>query len=226
MSSISRGIFCNFNQSSLNCKQEIFLQQKLYSGRRSKDSKKQLLQVKKIFALENNKDFSQLQPTVEPIERAGENTSTFGNNTVFTCSQKEIGNQPPKESNRNKELLQKLKRYGAAGVLSYGLLNTVYYLVAFLVVWFYIAPAPGGMGYFPAAQRFLKILAMVWAGSQVTKILRAGGALAVAPFVDQGLSWFTTKFRFKSRRWAFGAIVVICVGLVLSLFTTVTLLWA
>jgi hypothetical protein len=32
-------------------------------------------------------------------------------------------------------LLEKLKRYGAAGVLSYGLLNTVYYVTAFLLVW-------------------------------------------------------------------------------------------
>jgi hypothetical protein len=91
-------------------------------------------------------------------------------------------------------------------------------------------------------------MAMVWAGSQVTKILRAGGwviiqlslqlvswisdpqahtfsnfkeyilpveihcslswktiglvysrALAMAPFVDRGLRWFTVKFNFKSE---------------------------
>eukprot|EP01018_Ginkgo_biloba_P007972 Gb_04237 [translate_table: standard] len=122
--------------------------------------------------------------------------------------------------------MQSLRRYGAAGVLSYGLLNTVYYLVAFLFVWFYVAPAPGGMGYPAATQRFLKILAVVWAGSQVTKLLRVGGALAVAPFVDQGLSWFAKKFKFESRGKAFGTIVAICVGLALSLFMSVTLLWA
>ncbi|KAH7547672.1 hypothetical protein JRO89_XS14G0000900 [Xanthoceras sorbifolium] len=47
--------------------------------------------------------------------------------------------------------------------------------------------------------RFLKVMAMVWAGSQVTKLVRAGGALALAPFVDRGLSWFTDKFKFKSQ---------------------------
>lgn len=32
-------------------------------------------------------------------------------------------------------LMQRLKRYGISGVLSYGLLNTVYYLSTFLLVW-------------------------------------------------------------------------------------------
>jgi hypothetical protein len=75
----------------------------------------------------------------------------------------------------SKDLLERLKRYGAAGVLSYGLLNTVYYVTTFLLVWFIFSPAPGKMGYAAAVERFLKLMAMVWAGSQVTKIFRAGG---------------------------------------------------
>ncbi|XP_021729952.1 uncharacterized protein LOC110696931 [Chenopodium quinoa] len=67
-------------------------------------------------------------------------------------------------------ILEQLKRYGASGVLSYGLLNTAYYLTTFLLVWFYFAPAPGKMGYLAAVSRFLKVMAMVWAGSQVTKL--------------------------------------------------------
>ncbi|XP_024003835.1 uncharacterized protein LOC18027021 isoform X2 [Eutrema salsugineum] len=126
----------------------------------------------------------------------------------------------------SKELLKKLKRYGVSGILSYGLLNTVYYSIAFLLVWFYVAPAPGKMGYFAAAERFLKVMAMVWAGSQVTKLIRIGGAVALAPIVDRGLSWFTVKFKFESQGKAFGAMVGICLGLALVLFTVVTLLWA
>ncbi|KAL0464232.1 UNVERIFIED_CONTAM: hypothetical protein Slati_0310800 [Sesamum latifolium] len=57
------------------------------------------------------------------------------------------------------EILTRLKRYGIAGILSYGLLNTAYYLTTFLVVW----------------------------------------ALALAPFVDRGLSWFTAEFGFESQ---------------------------
>ncbi|XP_011020500.1 PREDICTED: uncharacterized protein LOC105122862 isoform X2 [Populus euphratica] len=129
-------------------------------------------------------------------------------------------------SSASNDVLKKLKRYGISGILSYGLLNTAYYLTTFLVVWFYVAPAPGKMGYFAAAERFLKVMAMVWAGSQVTKLVRAGGALALAPFVDRGLSWFTVKFKFESQEKAFIAIVGFCFGLALILFLVMTLLWA
>ncbi|CBI40627.3 hypothetical protein CK203_095019 [Vitis vinifera] len=82
------------------------------------------------------------------------------------------------------------------------------------------------MGYLAAVERFVKIMAMVWAGSQVTKLVRAGGALALAPIVDRGLSWFTVKFKFESQGKAFMAIVGFCFGLALILFFIVTLLWA
>lgn len=64
-------------------------------------------------------------------------------------------------------------------------------------------------------------MAMVWAGSQVTKLVRIGGyvnadilfltqrlylvcydgcrAVALAPIVDRGLSWFTVKYKFESQ---------------------------
>ncbi|KAI3427792.1 uncharacterized protein J3R85_009005 [Psidium guajava] len=124
------------------------------------------------------------------------------------------------------ETLKKLKRYGIAGILSYGLLNTAYYLSTFLLVWFYFAPAPGRMGYLAAVERFIKVMAMVWAGSQVTKLIRAGGALALAPFVDRGLSRFTATYKFESREKAFLAIVGFCFGLAILLFLAVTLISA
>ncbi|XP_078179718.1 gag-Pol polyprotein/retrotransposon [Carex rostrata] len=124
------------------------------------------------------------------------------------------------------ELLHKLKRYGVAGILSYGLLNTVYYLTTFLLVWFYFAPAPSKLGYAAAVKRFVKVMAMVWAGSQVTKIIRAGGALALAPFVDKGLSWFTVRFKFESEGKASVVIAGFCFALALLLFFGLTLLWA
>ncbi|XP_019156358.1 PREDICTED: uncharacterized protein LOC109153062 [Ipomoea nil] len=125
-----------------------------------------------------------------------------------------------------KEIVKKLRRYGISGVLSYGLLNTAYYLTTFLVVWIYVAPAPVKMGYLATVKRFFKILAMVWAGSQVTKLARAGGALALAPFVDRGLAWFTAKFGFKSQGKAFMAVVGFCFALAVIVFLMVTLLWA
>ncbi|OAE30319.1 hypothetical protein AXG93_4201s1200 [Marchantia polymorpha subsp. ruderalis] len=121
-------------------------------------------------------------------------------------------------------LRNNLKRYGLAGVLSYGLLNTFYYLVTFLFVWFYVAPSEGSLGFGPAAQRFVKLFSMVWAGSQVTKLFRAAGALALAPFVDRGLNWYTDRFNFKSRGKAFGFIVGACVVLAVSVFLIITTL--
>ncbi|MED6120355.1 hypothetical protein PIB30_020192 [Stylosanthes scabra] len=138
----------------------------------------------------------------------------------------EIADSKKGESSTSNEILTKLRRYGISGILSYGLLNTAYYLTTFLIVWFYIAPSPGRMGYLAAVERFLKVMAMVWAGSQVTKLIRAGGALALAPFVDRGLSWFTAKFNFQSQGKAFMAIVGFCVGLAIIVFLVITVLWA
>ncbi|WOG82784.1 hypothetical protein DCAR_0101952 [Daucus carota subsp. sativus] len=100
---------------------------------------------------------------------------------------------------RDRLMLEKLRSYGLAGLLSYGLLNTAYYSFTFLLVWFYVVPAPGKLGYLASVKRFFKLLAMVWAGSQVTKLIRAAGALALAPFVKKGLSGFTLKFKFQSE---------------------------
>ncbi|KAL8248294.1 hypothetical protein R6Q59_005162 [Mikania micrantha] len=130
------------------------------------------------------------------------------------------------KTSSSSEVLKKLRRYGISGILSYGLLNTAYYLSAFLVTWFYIAPAPGKMGYWAAVKRFVKLMAMVWAGSQVTKLARAGGALALAPVVDRGLTGFMAKFKFRSQAKAFTVIVGCCFGLAAVLFIIVTLLSA
>ncbi|CAI9770442.1 unnamed protein product [Fraxinus pennsylvanica] len=136
------------------------------------------------------------------------------------------GNDDSHQALSPNEIMKRLKRYGTSGILSYGLLNTVYYLITFLVVWFYVSPPPARMGYLAAVERFLKVMAMVWAGSQVTKLVRAGGALALAPLVDRGLSWFTVKFNFESQGKAFVAIAGLCFGLAIMLFLVVTLLCA
>ncbi|KAI5067135.1 hypothetical protein GOP47_0017663 [Adiantum capillus-veneris] len=112
------------------------------------------------------------------------------------------------------------------GMLSYGLLNTIYYLGMFLFAWFYISPAPSGLGYRAAAERFIKLFALVWAGSQVTKLLRAGCALALAPVIDRGLTWITDHSGFRSRAEVFGVVVTSCFGLAFIVFFVITFLWA
>ncbi|XP_057457687.1 uncharacterized protein LOC130748476 isoform X2 [Lotus japonicus] len=160
--------------------------------------------------------------------RACSSYSNDNTHELSDASNNEGESEESKKGNSltNNETLKKLRRYGVSGILSYGLLNTAYYLTTFLVVWLYIAPAPGKMGYLAAAERFLKVMAMVWAGSQVTKLVRAGGALALAPFVDRGLTWFTNKFKFQSQGKAFMTIVGFCCGLALIVFLVITLLWA
>nr|QGN65438.1 E2F-related protein [Oryza coarctata] len=88
--------------------------------------------------------------------------------------------------------------------------------MAFLLVWFYFSPAPCKMGYAAAVERFLKLMAMVWAGSQVTKILQAGGRLR----------WFTVRFNFKSEGKAFATIFGFCFAVAALLFFGLTILWA
>ena len=54
--------------------------------------------------------------------------------------------------------------------------------------------------------------------SQVTKLLRAGGALALAPVVDQGLVLAVQKFRLQSKQQAFGLVVAACLMLAAAVF--------
>ena len=46
--------------------------------------------------------------------------------------------------NKNRRLQQQLKSYGMAGLIAYGLCNTLYYTFAFLFIWVYIAKVPRG----------------------------------------------------------------------------------
>lgn len=76
----------------------------------------------------------------------------------------------PQNSPTSSNLVATLKRYGLAGVLSYGVLNTLWYTGAFLTAASVAgAPAAGG-GWNAAAAKAAKVLAMTWAGSQVTKV--------------------------------------------------------
>jgi hypothetical protein len=169
------------------------------------------------------------------------------------------------------QLKDQLQRYGLAGVLAYGLLNTAYYSTMFLFVWVYVAQVPAGLGLPGAARKFLEVFALTWGGSQVrrarggvavqnclrlgrggggwlgchefnsgavesevpneagnkktdvtptqvTKLARAGGALALAPLADRLLDWLQVRMRLKTKRQAFATVVAACVGLALALF--------
>ncbi|CAI7818196.1 unnamed protein product [Closterium sp. NIES-54] len=105
-----------------------------------------------------------------------------------------VGEMLQRNKAKTAEVLEKLKSFGVAGVLAYGLFNTVYYIFAFLFVFLYVAPSPRGLGFAAASKNtrnrppsstllplptplslhsFLKVFAVLWAGSQVTKLVRA-----------------------------------------------------
>ncbi|EIE19196.1 hypothetical protein COCSUDRAFT_59680 [Coccomyxa subellipsoidea C-169] len=126
----------------------------------------------------------------------------------------------------SQSLTQRLKVYGLAGVVAYGLLNTVYYTAMFTYMWTVGFKVPRGLGYAEAARKLVEVLGITWAGSQLTKAARAAGALLLAPVVDKGLGAFQRALHLKSRRTAFLYIVALCLGLTAALFGTVVVVHA
>jgi hypothetical protein len=55
----------------------------------------------------------------------------------------------------------------------------------------------------------------------VTKLLRAGGALALAPAVDKGLELAVQKLKLSSKQQAFALVVAACLALAAAVFVVV-----
>ncbi|ONI21092.1 hypothetical protein PRUPE_2G049700 [Prunus persica] len=142
-----------------------------------------------------------------------------------TKSQGAIGNSDSGEGVpvTSNEILKKLRRYGISGLLSYGLLNTAYYLTTFLLVLCCSSTWEDGLR--PSCSEISQNNGH-GVGRKPGHQACTSWALALAPLVDRGLSWFSVKFHFESQGKAFTAIVGICFGLALVLFFVVTLLWA
>lgn len=128
-------------------------------------------------------------------------------------------------SDKPTSVRDRLAAAGLAGIVAYGIFNTLYYTVAFLMV-FNLAKVPSGQGLAASAQAAAKILAVVWAGSQVTKLARAGAALLAVPFVDALLKLIKQKFNLNSKRDAFLRVILpACILVAGLLFGGVTLLY-
>ena len=102
---------------------------------------------------------------IAPLRRAQEAATSGGDG----------GGAPPAAP----PLAERLRRLGLAGLLAYGLLNTAYYSVAFSLLW--LSVSQRGVGLQSAAQRSVGMLAACWAASQLSKPLRLGGAVMLAP---------------------------------------------
>ena len=102
-------------------------------------------------------------------------------------------------------LKQKLQNAGRGGLVAYGFLNAAYYCtVTFITYMYYLKDdalrVPSHLGFGEklsiAASLMGKIIAIVWAGSQVTKALRITAAIALAPVGERALNRFGGERKF------------------------------
>lgn len=101
-------------------------------------------------------------------------------------------------SRRVSALAAQVKDLGMAGMTAYGILNTLYYTLAFTTAWSFRA-IPANLSLAAAFRVAGECMALVWAGSQVTKIARLGLAVAGAPKMDQGIKSVCAKTGWAYR---------------------------
>lgn len=116
-----------------------------------------------------------------------------------------------------KSIKERLGAAGLAGLAAYGLFNTLYYFLAFVLVWSRLGSnAVSGQGIIGACLTVTKTLAVVWAGSQVTKVPRLLAALSTAPVMDKLLGLLQKLFKLKSKQQV-GEILFLCRVMLFSL---------
>ena len=107
---------------------------------------------------------------------------------------------------------EKLTSLGQSGMLAYGFLNFSYYTFTLLLAWFGIQDKyrqnfhmlSFKQRYIITTSRFVKLVAVVWAGSQVTKPFRISGSIFMSPYVDKFIDFIQKKFGLSSRNKTFG----------------------
>lgn len=109
---------------------------------------------------------------------------------------------------KSREMAATVKALGLAGVTAYGVCNTLYYTLAFAAAWTFQA-VPTGLGLLGTARAAAKVMSVVWAGSQVTKLLRFALAIAAAPKVDAFMRWASEKSG-RSYEKMFAGVTVGC----------------
>mmetsp|Transcript_3329 Transcript_3329/g.20771 ORF Transcript_3329/g.20771 Transcript_3329/m.20771 type:complete len:206 (-) Transcript_3329:931-1548(-) len=111
---------------------------------------------------------------------------------------------------------ERLKRAGRSGILAYGVLNVTYYATAFA-----IAAQASTQTRATSVQASLgnatKLLAVVWAGSQATKPLRAAIAVGLAPVCASWLRAVQRATGVKTEAKAFAILVAITAFVGLSI---------
>ena len=121
--------------------------------------------------------------------------------------------------------LDSLRRYGLAGVLSYGILNTLWYAFSFATACLYVAQVPKGAGLAASAGAAGRVFAIAWAGSQVTKAARIGAAALGAPLADSLMDRIRKGMDLPSRRAAFGVAVACCAAVAAAVVGGFVVAW-
>ena len=109
------------------------------------------------------------------------------------------------------ELQSKLQAAGRAGLLAYGFMNLAFYAGA--TCWCWSSLSPGGTTDLSSQIRKLgKVLGIVYAGSQLTKIFRISLAVVCAPIADRLLGSVKVKMDISEGK----AMGILTVGMILS----------
>ena len=108
----------------------------------------------------------------------------------------------------------KLSKAGQSGLLSYGVLNFLYYSSATLLTLRFAKFELSAVSNLPFKQKMIsiasqlsKIVVMVWIGSQMTKIGRLVLAILFAPTADMVLNKVQGRLSLKNRNQTFWILV-------------------
>ena len=113
-----------------------------------------------------------------------------------------------KDGNEIDSLKHRLSQAGTGGLVAYGFMNCVYYTITTTFVWFSlsreaITNAAAGLTFASklreSASRLPKTMAVVWAGSQVTKLPRLAGSLIISPFATRLIEKIERTFSISHK---------------------------
>lgn len=153
--------------------------------------------AKDARAEEDADDAEDVEDGTSPTARDSA-SSVSGDETTETTEPLSMASFFAAYSRRVSALAAQVKDLGMAGMTAYGILNTLYYTLAFTTAWSFRA-IPANLSLAAAFRVAGECMALVWAGSQVTKIARLGLAVAGAPKMDQGIKSVCAKTGWAYR---------------------------
>ena len=162
--------------------------------------------AKDARAEEDAEDVEDVEDGASPTAR--DSASSASGDDAETTERLSIASFFAAYSRRVSALAAQVKDLGMAGMTAYGILNTLYYTLAFTTAWSFRA-IPANLSLAAAFRVAGECMALVWAGSQVTKIARLGLAVAGAPKMDQGIKSVCAKAGWAYRN-VFTCVVIGC----------------